>query len=129
MHQNSPFWAQKSKTFSKEGLSRYPVGSRRGGAPLPTPHPLGVLPRSSRLRRSTWLAPSALGARPGPLLRLRPMRLHSLPSHTFWIRPWSKGKRKHRKSVQYEFQLFFTARRYASAVYSTNLCLSVGLSI
>ena len=58
MHQNSPFQLKNRNIFL-------------GGGTTPSPHPTPLAPRSSRLRRST-----------------RSRRLHSPPSHTFWIRPW-----------------------------------------
>jgi len=51
MHQNAPFWAQKSKKFSD------PSPGGEGDTPSPHPTPSAPsAPRSSRLRRST-LAP------------------------------------------------------------------------
>ena len=65
MHQNTPFWAQKSKHF----LRRAPFVSAEGDTPSPHLIPPRLNPRA--IRRST------------PGVSIRP------PSnHTFWIRPW-----------------------------------------
>ena len=61
MHQNMPFWAQKSKNFLGRGLGAQPPPPVGRGTPPPHTLPPSApsAPRSSRLRRST-LAPSAL---------------------------------------------------------------------
>ena len=55
MHQNSRFWAQKSKNFLGRGHSPLSDPSPGGQGDTPFPHPVPLAPRSSRLWRSTRL--------------------------------------------------------------------------
>ena len=86
MHQNSPFWAQKSKKMV------------RVGSPLPTFH-FPSTPLYSRLRRSTRLAPSALtlGAS-APDASIRPLATlsGSTPGSTVG---WTSARNNQRTSV------------------------------
>jgi len=78
MHQNSPFWAQKSKNLLGRGHSPSPdLSPWGGGHPLPTPYP------RQRLRR---LDTRAYGARPRPQGRLPKIRANLVlpPPHEPW---------------------------------------------
>ena len=77
MHQNSYFWAQKSKTFLGRGTAPSPDPSPVGrGHPLPTPHPLGAF-GASLLAPTALDSSRAFSARPRRLRRLGTRRLHS----------------------------------------------------
>ena len=85
MHQNSPFELKNRKKFLRRGHSPFPRPIP-GGEGTPSAHTLPPsppsTPRSTRLRRSTRLAPSALDLGPyGSSIRLLATPSGSAPAY------------------------------------------------
>jgi len=86
MYKNWPFELKNQKLFLEREHSPLPRPLSGGEGDTSSPHPTPsvlLAPRSSRHRRST----RQLDSRTSAPRCLGPRRLHSPPSHTFWIRP------------------------------------------